>query len=152
MCKVCGAFSQKNLCPTCIKKYARIKKYRAYRLKPRKKTTKHQQDLFRTVRKVLNKKYKVMQEMCFDWFPHKRYDICVPELNIIIEYNGIQHYRWIKFFHKTKDEFYQYQQNDRNKIQMAQSYGYKVIVFSYEEDILDTNYVKDKVIKACQTN
>ena len=32
----------------------------------------------------------------------RRFDFYLPKYNLVIEYHGIQHFKFIKFFHKTK--------------------------------------------------
>lgn len=34
------------------------------------------------------------------------YDFYIPSTNILVEFNGIQHYKWIKFFQKTWKDFF----------------------------------------------
>ena len=43
-----------------------------------------------------------------------RYDIYIPSKNLIIEVQGLQHFQFVKYFHKTKENFYK-QANDYNK-------------------------------------
>ena len=114
-CKICGSFTKRNICRECKKKYARIEKYKAYRLKPRRRTGSSQQMLFRRIRKCMKKQYKVMQEMTFDFNLCKRYDIIIPDIKLIIEYQGIQHVKWTKFFHKKYSDFLEYVKNDKEK-------------------------------------
>lgn len=146
-CCICGGFSKKNLCMRCIKRYTRYAKYKIFKLKAYKKTTKSQNKLYSQLKLAFNKKHVLVQEVVFDWYPFKRYDIVDLTAKVIYEYDGIQHFKFIKFFHKSRQEFLRYKLNDRAKMQVARSYGYKVIRFNYLEDIHDLEYIKNKLIK-----
>lgn len=144
-CKVCGHFSTRNLCRSCVKKFSRINCFSLFRLKPYKRTFKTQQTLYKQI-KVLFKK-RTFQECVFDWYPFKRYDIAVPELKLIVEYDGIQHFKQIKFFHKNREEFDLYRANDHAKEEIAKIQGWKVIRFNYMEDVKDRDFVRSKLEK-----
>ena len=61
--------------------------------------------------------------------PSKRYDFMfvIRNTNIILEFDGIQHFKYIPFFHKTEDNFLERQQVDRDKTNIAISSGYYLI-------------------------
>lgn len=48
-----------------------------------------------------------------------RYDFYLPELNIFLEYNGEQHYEYIKYFFENLSDFKHRQELDRLKISAA---------------------------------
>jgi hypothetical protein len=50
---------------------------------------------------------------------------------IIIEYNGIQHYRFFLPFHKTEKDFIKQQERDKLKVIRAKEKGYTLIVVPY---------------------
>lgn len=59
-------------------------------------------------------------------------------LSLAVEYNGVQHYKWPNFFHKTKDEFIQQIGRDRFKRDFCDKNGIYLIVVPYtvkESDI-----------------
>lgn len=95
----------------------------------------------------LNKKnITFSKEYSFTWQSHKnyRYDFYVPAYNLIIEYNGRQHYEEVKYFHYTLKEN---QEHDSIKQQEALLNGYYYIVIPYTqythiESILD-NWFND---------
>lgn len=60
-------------------------------------------------------------------------DIYNPELDLAIEYNGIQHKKFIKHFHKTKDAFYNMQYRDYIKKELCKQHGTYLIIV--ENDI-----------------
>jgi hypothetical protein len=50
-----------------------------------------------------------------------RYDFYLPKQNILIEFNGRQHYEYNKFFHSKRSDFLKAQERDRRKISYALS-------------------------------
>lgn len=62
-----------------------------------------------------------------------RFDFYIPSLNILIEFNGIQHYRYIPAFHKnTKhDNFERVQQRDSIKKQYTKEKGITFVVIPF---------------------
>jgi hypothetical protein len=47
-------------------------------------------------------------------------DCYSPELNLAVEYNGQQHYKFIPFFHKNKEAFYNQKYRDELKRRMCE--------------------------------
>ena len=41
-----------------------------------------------------------------------KFDFCLPKYNLLIEYNGKQHYNFISFFDKTRKEFLESRHRD----------------------------------------
>ena len=62
-----------------------------------------------------------------------RYDFYLPEQNIVLEVNGIQHYVFNKKFYKNKSEFLKAQERDRRKISYALARGIKIYCIPYWE-------------------
>lgn len=61
-----------------------------------------------------------------------------PELRIAVEYNGIQHYKYIPFFHKNKEAFLNQKYRDDMKRRICRENGILLIEVSHEirlEDI-----------------
>ena len=48
-----------------------------------------------------------------------RYDFYLPVQNILIEFNGAQHYAFTPYFHKNRSDFLKAQERDRRKISYA---------------------------------
>ena len=71
-------------------------------------------------------------EKTFSWTKQKRYDFYVPKYNLLIEFNGEQHYRPIPFFLQERS-FEQQQESDKFKREMASKYGYNFLVIKYDE-------------------
>lgn len=54
-----------------------------------------------------------------------------PELKIAVEYNGIQHYKYVPFFHRTKDAFQNQKYRDHIKREACQKNGIILIEVPY---------------------
>lgn len=62
------------------------------------------------------------------------YDFYLPELNILIEFHGIQHYKYIPHFHRNEEDYFLARRIvDDIKITMANVLKYKFLVFNYKE-------------------
>ena len=63
-----------------------------------------------------------------------RFDFYIPEVNSAIEYNGRQHYEYIKFFYKNKAEFLKAKERDRIKISYAAANNILLYVIPFWEE------------------
>lgn len=59
------------------------------------------------------------------------YDFYIEKYNLLIEYQGEQHERYIKGFHKSKKDFKKQQEHDRKKKEYALSNGYNFLEIWY---------------------
>ena len=59
------------------------------------------------------------------------------DLGLAVEYNGIQHYKYIPYFHKTKDSFHNQKYRDYMKRQMCERNGIYLIEVPYTVDVKD---------------
>lgn len=48
-------------------------------------------------------------------FGYYRFDFYLPQSNILVECDGIQHYQFSKIFHKKRQDFLKAQERDRKK-------------------------------------
>ena len=62
------------------------------------------------------------------------YDFYLPKYNILIEYQGIQHYESISFNNKDKTDLEKQQYHDNLKRQYAKDNGYKLLELHYSLD------------------
>ena len=87
----------------------------------------------RTMVKRLFKYYKVIktQNALKGWA--LELDIYIPALKLAFEYNGKQHYRWVKYFHPTIEEFKYQQYKDRVKKKLSKMNGIKLVIVKYDE-------------------
>lgn len=72
------------------------------------------------------------------------FDFYIPSYNLVLEYNGIQHYYFTPFFHQTEENFQYNQEKDRIKKDTALQQGLNYISIKYDlfdnlEEIL--NYI-----------
>lgn len=67
------------------------------------------------------------------------FDIVIPDKKILIEYDGIQHFIYPNFFHKSRDDFDAQLFRDKLKNKLAKINKWKLIRFNYKENIDDVN-------------
>ena len=61
------------------------------------------------------------------------YDFYIPDQNILIEYQGIQHYQPVDIF-GGETQFKTQQKHDKMKLDYAKNHGYNLILVPYTED------------------
>ena len=66
-------------------------------------------------------------------YGYYRYDFYIPSMNILIECDGEQHFRYTKNFHKKKSDFTKAQERDRLKNSYALARGIKLYRIPYWE-------------------
>lgn len=60
------------------------------------------------------------------------FDFYIPKYNLVLEYQGIQHFQFNEFFHKTLEEFEQRQTKDRIKKEAAIKQGFNYVSIGYQ--------------------
>jgi hypothetical protein len=71
-----------------------------------------------------------------------------PELKIAVEYNGIQHYEYIPFFHKNKEAFLNQKYRDDMKRRMCRENGIVLIEVPYTIKIEDIKgFIEKELIR-----
>ena len=83
-------------------------------------------------------------------FPNTNYlakfDFYLPNLNILIEYNGIQHYSYRNSGWNTEENFKQTQYRDNYKINWCKNNCIKLIIIPYTDyNLLSYEYLKNKI-------
>lgn len=73
-----------------------------------------------------------------DWLKNKEgnnleLDIYNDELKLAIEYNGIQHYKYSEFFHKSIEDFNKRVEDDKLKVKLCELNNIDLIVVPYTE-------------------
>lgn len=63
------------------------------------------------------------------------YDFYLPQENMLIEFNGDQHYRSLRHWHRNKNTLKTQQYRDFLKKQYALDHGYKFLIIKYNDDI-----------------
>lgn len=77
-----------------------------------------------------NNNINFTKEKVFEWSNLKRYDFYLPEYNLLIEYNGLQHYKEVPTF---KIPLKEQQAIDKWKEEMAIKNNYKILIIPYTE-------------------
>ena len=71
-----------------------------------------------------------------------RFDFYLPNNNIIIEFDGEQHWNFVKHFYKTRQDFMRAQENDRRKNSYCLANSIKLYRIPYWE-LNNINTLKD---------
>lgn len=92
-----------------------------------KKTSKGERSIinFLTINNI-----KFIKEKTFEWSNSKRYDFYLPQYNLLIEYNGIQHYKEVPRFRYSLQE---QQEIDKWKLNAAKENNYEVLIIPYTD-------------------
>lgn len=82
-----------------------------------------------------NSNISYIQQGVIKSLPRRRFDFIIQykNENIIIEFDGNQHFEMVPLFHKTEEEFQRRQAVDRVKTALALYSGYKVIRIDYSQ-------------------
>lgn len=70
-----------------------------------------------------------------------------PELKIAVEYNGIQHYQYIPYFHKNKEAFLNQKYRDQMKKQKCKDNGIILIEVPYSVKLENIKNFIEKELK-----
>ena len=104
--------------------------------------TSHGETLIKKLLEENNLKYK--PQYTFSDLKNKRtlyFDFGILDgnntLKCLIEYNGIQHYRFTKRFHKTEQEFFDSKYRDNLKIDYCLKNNIKLFIIKYNEEIIN---------------
>ena len=78
----------------------------------------------------------------FEWLKNNNgnkmfVDFYLPDINLVIEYDGEQHYKFVPYFHKTIEQFQNCVERDKLKESLIREHGIKIERILYYEDILD---------------
>jgi hypothetical protein len=111
--------------------------------------------------KIADKVHKVLLEL-FPPVPHKRvyreiyinyngqklyFDFYIKELRTYIEVQGEQHYKFVKHFHGTRENFLKQKKRDSLKVECAINNDSYLVRFMYDEKITK-DLVSNKISKA----
>jgi hypothetical protein len=73
-------------------------------------------------------------------------DCCNTEKKLGIEYHGIQHYKFVPYFHKTYDAFRNQQYRDEMKYRLCRENDFTLFVVPYTVPLEDIEtYIMDKL-------
>jgi hypothetical protein len=88
--------------------------------------------LFYWLREVFPGK-KIVREYTFS--NNLRLDFYIPKINLAIEYQGIQHFKYVDHFYKSKTEFHMAQNRDEQKVYICDQLGIQMIFFDYRDKL-----------------
>lgn len=95
----------------------------------------------RTIKHILTtKNIKFTQQKTYDGCKHKnqlRYDFYLDDFNVLIEYDGQQHYKFFPRFHKNVEQFTIMQTRDIIKNEFAQANNIELLRIRWDGSILD---------------
>lgn len=151
-CSICRKLCYGKLCWNHSRKYIWDSSIKGFRHKKRNTGSRYTKDKYHKHEIELTKyiedfygKSVVVTGFHPDWAVSTRgalleFDILIKP-NVLIEYNGRQHYEYVEFFHKEYATFLEQKKRDEEKAILASRNGYELIIFSYTEPM-----VKDYII------
>jgi hypothetical protein len=74
-----------------------------------------------------------------------RADFLIPDIGIIIEVHGQQHYKYVKHFHSSETGFEIYKKNDEIKLNWAKMNRISYIALPYNEIKKWENLINDRI-------
>ena len=81
-----------------------------------------------------NIEHKVISQYKSNWLDGQSIDIFIPDINVGVEYQGIQHFKPIRYFGGSKK--YEYTiSKDKEKFEKCKNNGIKLFYFSTEKNI-----------------
>lgn len=92
--------------------------------------------------------YRVEREYSPNWLNRKRIDIFVHELNLAVEYQGVQHYQAVDIF-GGKEGLINTQKRDKEKYELCKQHNVNLIYFKYNEELTEQTVINrlEKFIK-----
>jgi hypothetical protein len=84
------------------------------------------------------------------WLEGLELDIYNEKLKIAFEYNGIQHYEYVPYFHRQESKFIKQQENDKKKIKLCKENNIKLIIIPYDK-VTEIN-LKEYIINELKNN
>lgn len=101
---------------------------------------------FDLIKEILEEKYILEKE--FDNFTNPitnrklRFDCYFPLHNLIVEYNGIQHYKNVPFFHQNNNSLEYQQYKDSLKVDYCRNNNIKLVIVKYTDELTKENLNK----------
>ena len=116
-----------------------------------KKESRGERECRRILQKIFNKPFpNVRPDFMFNSITGDKleFDMYDPQLKLVVEYNGQQHYKFTPFFHKTKDSFRNQQYRDKMKKDICKKMGIVLIDVPYTVKIEEIeSFLVDKLRK-----
>ena len=98
------------------------------------------------------KKYNInfISQYRIESYKRAPFDFCLPDFNILIEYQGEQHFRPVNFF-GGEAQFKKQITVDKRKKEEAEKLGYKIIYINYDEySILEETLVQRLIVSSSE--
>lgn len=76
-----------------------------------------------------------------------RFDGCFVPRALLVEVHGIQHFKYIPYWHKSEAGFEARQQMEALKLKQAEALGFKVLVIRYDEPFTDPVYLAGRLVE-----
>jgi very-short-patch-repair endonuclease len=74
-------------------------------------------------------------------------DAYIKELNVGIEFDGIQHFERVEIFHETEDDFKRSKVRDKRKEELCEEQGITLVRIKYDEK-LDEDLLLKKILES----
>jgi hypothetical protein len=121
---------------------------KGYRIK--KNQLLHENKRESRLRKILNRIFgisNIYEEVAFDWCYNPettallRFDfaIVLPDRIFLVEFNGEQHYKFVKFYHKNRANYKKQLERDKIKVKSCRKKGIALVVVPYYMAIEENN-------------
>ncbi len=128
--------------------YYKIKKYKPQQLRV-KKDSKGEIECRRVLEKIFNKPFNKIRPNFLRNTVTGNYNLELDcyndDLKLAVEYNGIQHYKYVPYFHKSKESFQNQQYRDYMKRNICKENGIYLIEVPYTIKIDDIeDYIDDE--------
>jgi len=103
-------------------------------------------------RSYLEKKLNILfPKTSAPWLNQLQLDGYNEQLNLAFEYNGLQHYKLVPFFHKTEEDFKTQQARDKLKRKILKQRGIKLLdipyTYSCQKESKLYKFIDDQLIK-----
>jgi len=162
-CIICRRYHSKGrhiddsyiLCLQCGRKWLFYPVGRYVRKRDSHSRWKHQDQLRDTISTILRpfgiRKESIYTEVGFpEWGTSirgglLRFDVVVPKLRLLVEYHGMQHYKYPNRYHKTEGEYKVQKSNDRRKVALTAENGWHYLTLSYREDVGSEEWVRRRM-------
>lgn len=79
------------------------------------------------------KGYSIYEEVTLPGTNKLYADFFIPDLNLVVEVHGQQHYNYTPFFHKSKADFYLGKKRDKDKIEFCSINNLSIAILPYNE-------------------
>jgi hypothetical protein len=104
-----------------------------------------QKNLYQTLNRALPH-YRVLEEYFLGEGLYL--DFFLPDFNCGVELHGKQHYEFSPFFHVDSEGWEDQKRRDSRKVEICDREDIILVVFKYDEPIVDSVYVLDKITSA----